>query len=427
VGGVLRTEDIKNPLSLAYGLLILFTGLLFLRPQEISSYFQGIALLQITGVGLVVAVFVNHRHLEWDRFRNRILPWVCLYLVAVLLSIPLSLWPGGSVKYVREILLKEIVIATVLIVVIYRSKDLRGMILAIGLSSTILAIITLIYFAKGEFLVGGDRAALSGGVLSDPNDLAACFVFSLPFLYFGGLKISRRKLFFGCAMALLTVGVLITRSRGGMLGLMAVFFMGWVLDVGKRGRNFFILIGAAVLIAILFPTTVERLGTIADFEKDRVGSIQARVTTLKSGIGFFFDNFFLGVGVGCFEIAEGATHGNVGKWNAAHNMWIEVAAETGVLGFVGFAGCVFAILRSLVRVRKKSLDDAKVKNMAEALLCSTVGFLVCGTFLSHAGSWNLFYLIGLTVALENLFMKNRRKSDEEGMRRGKEQTNRQMA
>lgn len=414
----MEAEKTKNPLSLAYGLMILFTGGLFFRPQEIFRQAQGVGILQLTGIGIILVLLLKHRHIEWYRFKHRILLWNYLYLAAVLMSIPFSLWPGGSVKYLHETLLKEIVIAFALIALVFGSRDLRGIILTIGLSGTVLAIITLISFVRGEVLIEGYRAALSEGVFSDPNDLAACFVFSLPLLYFGGLKISRKKVFFGCAAAVLISAILATQSRGGMLGLIAVLFAGWLLDAGKRGKNLLVLIGAAVLIAIIFPSNVERLESIFDRERDSAGSIQARITSLKSGIDSFLQNPLLGVGVACFEIAEGATHGNVGKWNAAHNMWIEVAAETGVFGLAGFVGCLFSILKSLARVRRSASNDLKVRSMAEGLLCSAVGFMVCGTFLSHSDSWNLFYLIGLTVALDSLWMKNSKEREMGGVSHG---------
>jgi O-antigen ligase len=203
-------------------------------------------------------------------------------------------------------------------------------------------------------------------------------------------------------MVIVIGGILVTHSRGGMLGLVSVCTTVCFLDKEKRKRNLILLVLGVALAAVIIPSAIERMESITDPEKDKVGSMQARIETIKSGLCIFAENPFLGVGVSCFEIAEGARHGGAGSWSSAHNMWIEVAAETGLPGLVGFFGCVFAVLKSLYRIKSTVPYGSEQRYIAEGLFCSMVGFIVCGTFLSMSSSWSLFYLIGLTAALENV-------------------------
>ena len=86
-----------------------------------------------------------------------------------------------------------------------------------------LAVGAISSYMKGEFTAQGLRIeGLVGGMFENPNDLAAALDLLLPFaavltLNSKGLA----RLFFLVCAAVMTVGVLVTLSRGGFLGLIA--------------------------------------------------------------------------------------------------------------------------------------------------------------------------------------------------------------
>lgn len=393
----------QNNFKSSFFLLLAFTIVLFLRPQEIYHQLSFLPLQKILAVPILISVLLNLRFIVWNNFHSSVLKWFGLYLLMIFFSIPFSLWPGGSVEFIANFIVKEIIIICILIIVISSWQELRKITLSIGFCYSIVAILTIKSFIGAELLVGGYRAALSQGVFSDPNDLASNFVFALPFLYFMGLNVSRKRILYASAIFCVILGTLVTYSRGGMIGLLSVCVSILVFDKVKRKRNLVLLVVGIISIFIMSPNVVTRMETLVSPDKESVGSLQARAETLKSGIKIFSENPILGVGVHSFGIAEGATHGGVGKWNAAHNMFLQIASETGILGLIGFIGCIISSLKVLTNISKDAGTTFQIKTAATALKSSLWGFLICGMFLSHAYSWNFFYLTGLTVSLENIY------------------------
>src|SRR2546422_9957228 len=88
------------------------------------------------------------------------------------------------------------------------------------------------------------------------------------------------------------------------------------------------------------------------------------------------------------------------KWSAAHNAFIEIGAEIGVLGLILFVALLVAAFRTLSAVRRGPSDEATL--VAQALTASLVGFVVTGMFLSQAYSANFYALLGMTLALARI-------------------------
>jgi O-antigen ligase len=139
-----------------------------------------------------------------------------------------------------------------------------------------------------------------------------------------------------------------------------------------------------------------------------------RLHIWSRGIGYMVRNPVLGVGPGNFAAAEGmlsplAERQQFGvgvRWNAPHNIFIQVAAELGVPGLVLFTGLMASAFLSLHRSDRSSRaagESAPVApELIQALTASLVAFVVGGLFLSLAYAEFPYMLIALAVAVEKL-------------------------
>jgi O-antigen ligase len=113
-----------------------------------------------------------------------------------------------------------------------------------------------------------------------------------------------------------------------------------------------------------------------------------------------------GVGARAFPVAEGTLsplavrqeYGIGLKWSAAHNSFVQIGAELGILGLIAFVAAIGTALRSLSRVANRSTHSGAV-SLARALSASLVGYCAAGFFLSQAYGSGLYLLLALAIAL----------------------------
>jgi len=249
--------------------------------------------------------------------------------------------------------------------------------------------------AAGAGRVIEGRAEATG--MYDPNDLALVGVVVFPLAIWMLRDQSRLWRWVGAAAVVgALAAVTLTASRGGALGLGAVLLL-LAVQYRKQMSPLKKLMAMAVVVAALVsaPATFwSRFKTLADPNADyNMTEETGRIALWKRGLGYFASRPLTGVGLGQFSTAEGAwaaqTLGTVAfKWSVAHSIWIQVLAETGLLGIVGFLGLYLPTLRDIRRTRARSATRAppyeELRSFGAALGISIVGFFVAGTFLADA-------------------------------------------
>ena len=267
---------------------------------------------------------------------------------------------------------------------------------------------------------GGDRAGFS--LSYDPNDFAYVLTGLLPIvLTFGVIsRGAKRLIYFGIA-GLVTVALLLTQSRGGLLGLaLDVVAMTFFLPVARRGRLQFRIsksgvIARAVLLALIgvamwhaLPETARtRLGGITEVGSD----YNAKITEgPRSGrLGIWSRNLPLildrpwGFGAGAFAAVDGRFAG--GWYRAPHNTFLQALMELGIPGFFLFIATIVSSL-SYLRVpsdwdRERELiatqDEARA--FARGLAIGLGGLCLSGFFLSELFANVFWTLVTLSCAV----------------------------
>jgi O-antigen ligase len=442
------TAVVRERLDWDYLFMLAFTALLFFRPQD---HFQPIAALHLAELSAIAGLgAMAVRRLSSGQTIAKINAEVIGIIAlggVIVFTIPFSFWPGGSVRLFSDIYVKIILIFSLMISTLSTPTRLRQMTWLMIVASGYIALRGVFDYARGVNLVEGHRlGGAVGGMFGNPNDLALNLVtFLAPTLI---IVLRERRLMprlFAAAIAtVMLAAIVFTKSRSGFLGLVAMLL---VIAYYTMKLKPSVIVAAIVAGAIALPMTPQsfwdRMGSITDEETDETGSRSARLRLMEQGVDVFLANPITGIGAGQFRNYDGP--GMVERWRVTHNVWLQVAAELGIVGLLifvylvyrGFWSCTMTVqaLR-LPRRRagplgatgssrtprqkaepaiKAAEDDRRILDMnARGMLAGLVGWFVCAMFASVAFNWTFYYVFALAVAGRELAMSRRASAPEAG-------------
>lgn len=258
------------------------------------------------------------------------------------------------------------------------------------------------------------------GVVWDENDLALVLNAAIPLAFSMALirtsSTAVRLLYIGATL-LLAVGVFVSQSRGGFLGLLVAVGVIW-WHSRHRLRNivliliFFVVSGTAV-ISLLPEGYVDEMASMTN-EQDNTR--QERMYYWKIGWIMFKENPILGVGANNYPwtvheyeatlpVEERALRGSGGR--SVHSLYFQLIPELGLAGIVPYfllIGLSFQRIR-WGYVRRKRIgqhDDATEEKRlyCQGLRAALYSFLVTSGFISvlyYPVGW---YLFGLVASLD---------------------------
>ena len=177
-----------------------------------------------------------------------------------------------------------------------------------------------------------------------------------------------------------TLAMVLTQSRGGLLAYVAVLVMSayYLSPTPKARRRWIVSILIICLVAgMLIGMVFERLAGVDQFtELSRLG--------IWAGAGIIFIGHpIAGIGYGNFKNVLAATVDvPEGFMLDAHNLYMELLAETGMLGFIAFVILAFSVMRRGVNTYKNS----------RTLMDAVVGFAVATGVMSVMAHGAVDYL-----------------------------------
>ncbi|HWN44705.1 MAG TPA: hypothetical protein VNW71_20955, partial [Thermoanaerobaculia bacterium] len=180
--------------DVAYAGLIVFTILLYLRPNELLPI-GAFPIVKIITIGTLLAFFIER---VGQGGSLSVMPRPFKYLLAVaglaILSIPLGLDQGNSFTAFTDLFLKILLVFLLTINVVSSFQRLQLLMEVTVLSAAVVGVLTLVDYSLGRNLVEGGRATGAlGGIFRNPNDLALAMNVLLPIACTLGL--SRRNQF----------------------------------------------------------------------------------------------------------------------------------------------------------------------------------------------------------------------------------------
>ncbi len=261
----------------------------------------------------------------------------------------------------------------------------------------------------------GGLTARHSGPLDDPNFWARNLVLFVPltlsFLLHRAPWLTRAAWL--AAAAALLGGLYLTQSRGGLLAV-GIAVGAWTVLLGRRYARFLLLAPVAAVLLVAIPGVGSRLATLVDLEEARAGggdeSLVGRAAIQDAGFEMFRDHPAVGVGPGSFVLLMPEYARRLGlataEGFAAHNLYLEMGAEGGVLGLAGwmvfFGAAMFVALRALIassRLNRGSSPSLAMLLSAGAL-AGMVGWGFASLFLHLADLRSLLVVVGLAAALD---------------------------
>jgi putative inorganic carbon (hco3(-)) transporter len=423
IGGVLAIISFLRP---EIG-LFLFTLMLYTRASENLTVAFGVPSVAPLFAVMMLSGLVAREGLG-SLFRTRMAYWIppALYGFVLLASVFVALDEARvistSITYIRELIF-------VAVVVLYARtiRDTRIIIWALLLAGVVPALLTIYqtmsgseftFFGFGQYsaqvVVPGEIETVPrpAGHVGDPNFFALALVPLVPLAlhrarYERSLFMRQLAVLAGVIVGTATV---LTYSRGAYVAL-AVMFVAAVVAGFIRVKT---LVIAGTILLVLFPilpasytgrlTSLIEMGVAVVRANDGAPGVSATDTSvsgrrsqLYAGMEMFFDNPVLGVGAQNAALHYQEYARDVGIRHRTdrhlHSLYLEVAAETGLLGLTTFWVLIGSLVVWLRRVWVSVSQPPELRDLGRAFAVALIGFLVCSIFLHSAYSrfmWMLF-------------------------------------
>jgi putative inorganic carbon (HCO3(-)) transporter len=388
---------LKRGHAISFAGLFVFTFVVYFRPYEYTSFAWLSRSALVTAIITLLAFIPTQLGLENKiTIRTREINLVLLLVVFALLSVPfaadrLRAW-NAFIEFS-----KVVAMFIVLVNVVRTQKRLKILLFLILVATVILSVAALNDYRKGALLLGGTRIeGVIGNLFDNPNDLALHLVTFLPIVV--GLALGSRFLFarlFYFLVALSTVGAtVVTFSRGGFLGLIAVAgTLAWKLR--KRSPVLVGVVGVVLVVSFLILAPGAYRQRISNINDD---SADARTGELKRSIYLAIRNPILGVGMDNFVVFSNTEH-------ATHNAYTQVASELGLPATLAYVLFLIAAIKRVRRYADPGLVDKKNRSLtflAIGLEASLIGYVVTSFFASVAYLWYLYYIVGYVICVSRL-------------------------
>ena len=355
-----------------------------------------------------------------------------VWLLAACVSLIFSISPDiGTTKVYRSII-ESLAGMSVLLLI----TDWKKLVLAadtIAATCVALSVLTIVQsvlgepfqtfggFATGsvELISGLNHAWRPGGTINDPNFYGQMLLPGFAFAFNRILRpASPLGRAWGVAASLIIVtGILLTASRGAFV---AVFFM--ILGFAVVQRKLSTMLTLAIVLAVGVLATpgtyqarlLKPLAAVSNAEdgdpvKQSSGesSVLGRLNEMRAAYLIFLSRPLTGVGFGQFEPHYQPTSIRDDlymrpKDRSAHSLYLEVAAEQGLVGLAALFINLGLMYAALVKALRAAAGDRPRARFAFAMAMAASGYFAAAIFLHDAYPRYIWIMYALVFSLENL-------------------------
>jgi O-antigen ligase len=324
--------------------------------------------------------------------------WVCVSLV----------WAESASEVFQAI--ERYGLSALLLLIVFTAvrseRDLGRVATAFIVGATAAALYGVFAGAPSE-----DTEGRLGTALLDPNILAASLVSAIG-LAVTVIALNRSpsaRLGMVAALAFSAIALWLTASRGGLFAL-GIALLAAVLLAGRWRLQI-----AAVAVVIASVSYIYFAGVAPDDVRNRVTGpvqgqeriIEGRTSLWQVGWRAVEANPVIGVGASNFRVASrhyllepGAvqrTDQILDEPQVAHNAYLEMLAELGIVGLLLFGGVIFLCLGCSIRAVRlyMAAGNDRMQLAALGIAVAQVGSLAANFFISDQYSIQLWVLLGL--------------------------------
>jgi hypothetical protein len=399
----------KSLAKLAFALFLLTTATLFLRPAELFLWLADMPIYEVLILSTLALTFQSVQ----AHFRLFMLARqpITLCVVGVFLAIGLShvqyIYMGGVLDS-GTLFLKTLIYFGLLLAVVNTPSRLKHFLLTVAIcSSSMVTLCVLDFyevydfafiehlddndgFDEDEELVITIRRMRGTGIFMDPNDLTMVICATLVLCAFFLTDRAAGKLRFGwlVPMSILLIGMLATRSRGGLL---ACGMAGLTLVAVRYG-------GRVAIVAVVSGLCLLPLmgGRQADLSLEEGGTGHERIQLWRDGFQELKSPALLfGTGQGSYVDIAGLV---------AHNSFIHAYVELGLFGGTLFFGCFFFAGMQLYRMGRlpEEIRHDELVRMRPFLCAMLAGWVTSMFSLSRCYVVPTYLVLGTVATYLNL-------------------------
>lgn len=256
-----------------------------------------------------------------------------------------------------------------------------------------------------------DETGRLAGAIGGANETAAVLVAGLALAIAMAAAMRNRpalRLAAVAAAAGCGFGVLLTVSRGALLALALALVFGLIFAGRWRASAAALAVGLAA-VAVVYFTALAPPDARARFEELSGGTGRTDIWTV--GLRMVQDNPVLGVGAGNFEVVSSDYLLRPGLLErsdfvlddpkVAHNIYLHVLAELGVVGFALFLVTLIFSLTCFLKAahRFEARGDRQMEILARGLLVALSAILAEDFFASQQYSKQLWLMLALGPAV----------------------------
>jgi len=332
-----------------------------------------------------------------------------VFFLLVLIGVIMSSNRPIAIEYFKNIYWK-IALMTFAIAWLTRTANDFGLASRlITIAGLMVGLVALYNSVNSIGLLEGTRVTIGrdiSSVLGDPNDLALVLMFPVAFaislMMTDGIGRMSRLLGLIC-VPIMFFAVIATQSRGGLLGILAVFGVYGYRRMQSKTLFISIAIVAAIALFVIAGISERSSGGAAEAGID--ASAMGRLYAWEAAFGMAVDNPLTGVGIDNFysNYFFYSPHWD-GLNHAVHSTWFGVLAETGFLGLIVFISIIFMLIKTAIHTlnkieQQRNKVDPFIHATAQAVLAGLVGTVVSGTFLTQGFTWPIYILAALLIAV----------------------------
>ncbi len=402
---------IKSPFRGLLALLVINV----VQPGELFPLFES---LHVERIVVLIVLFSTISRQDEKIVFAPLSKKLIVFLAMLAVGIPFAYWRGGTVSATIEF--AKMVLYNVLIVSLVNNRErFRAFLITYASAIGYLGLTSCWGYYHGDsvYAQGIDRAQGLTNAGGDPNSLAITLVTALPLtvLLLGGA--SKKFRLFVLGMCTLNVATLVlTGSRTGFMCLMVLIT---VFTLTRRKAILIAPVAAVLVLGIWVAMPAEykaRYTTVENLKYDE--SYQNRLISWKSGLHMFEDYPLTGVGMGNFPYANGEKYwpikNGVRIWLQPHSLYVQMIAETGLLGTLAWWTFVIGMMVTNFRLRKQMKQSSApgwMKQFPAATGFSILGLLICG-YSAHLLYRHTWYELGaMTAALALIVAKEQEQQE----------------
>jgi O-antigen ligase len=418
--------------SVQFGLLAM-VFIVYTRLSDVAVHAHNAPSVAKGFIGLLIlAIFVR-----WAIFRETPTGWTKTALLLGfygLIGFSSMLYAADSSRVLDALVyfVKDAIIAIVVVVLLQTGVSFRRVIWVLISVGIFLGTLSTYQYLTGSFtndfwgfanarvmqILGQTNDYRIGGPIGDPNFFAQILVVIAPLALerFIHEKRMLRRLFALWALVVVFFSIMFTYSRGGFLSL-AVTIILFFIVYPPRTYQIPIFILSLILVFSFAPQNYfERILSLDQFfgttDSLRVqdDALRSRATENLTAWEMVKSNPLLGVGLSNYSVVFAEYSKSLGVTIpdhevAAHDLYLEVLAETGILGLSVFGLMIFLSLRAAFVARKAFINAhlSDYAGLVSSFAIGLTGYLVAATFIHGAYPRYFYLLIGISMSLEHVY------------------------